>query len=278
MAVMQADASDPATAWGGMERNNRPVQIKTFGGFGLRINGNIIGLQIWKSQRTYQLLVALVALGGRNVPMSQLLDLLWPDSEGDKSMQNLEFNLRKLRGLLQELAANNISGNEIIRLHQGKLSLNDSLCVIDIWLWEDLCRQAGQLRREGDDLKLAFALENRACDLLHGDYFAGEADISNSWRNSWRQRCSLWLIQIAHAWRQCSHAVHNDTMRLLEIGLRLDPCSEQLCMHAMNALLDAGHTVDAMRVYYAWVERIKDEYGLRPSMKATMLANRIVSK
>jgi len=52
-------------------------------------------------------------------------------------------------------------------------------------------------------------------------------------RTIWQRRCSSWLVRTAELWRECIHATHEDVMRLVEAGLRIDPASEKLCMQAI---------------------------------------------
>ncbi len=79
------------------KRTTRPVHISCFGGLKVCIYGRGIHVQGWKSPKVYQLLALIVAMGGKNIAAYQLCDAIWPDGEGDKGMQNLEFILRRLR-------------------------------------------------------------------------------------------------------------------------------------------------------------------------------------
>jgi len=253
------------------------IQIKTLGEFSMHVRGDCVGLHQWQSKRVYQMLLALVALGGKSVCLSRLADLLWGDAEGDKAMQNVEFNLRSLRRLLQELTDNNLKGNEIITLHQGHLSLNEQHCQIDTWLWQRLTHQASRLRQAGGADDQAFALERRALALLQGDFLPGQHDFIAPQCLDWRQQFSQWLAEMAYTWRRCELAKFDDVVHLIMIGQNLDPCSERLCIRAMYSLADKGYSVDALRVYYQWVERIKQEHGFNPSNKSSALARDILT-
>jgi len=251
------------------------IRINTFGGFSVQVHGECIGVQDWKCTKVFQLLLSLVALGGKDIAVTQLMDLIWPDAEGDKSFQNLEFNLRSLRKLLQQHVGGGICGNQIVMVQQGKLSLNADLCMIDTWQWEFLTRSAAQAYDAGEH-KAAFALEQRAAQLLRGEFLAGEQDMIYSQHGIWQQRCSNWLVKTAHSWHERFSNCHDEQMQLLDIGLHIDPCSEKLCMQRMRVLLNEGYAADALRAYYAWVELIRTTYSLRPSKQAITLANSLM--
>jgi len=251
------------------------IQINTFGGFSVQVYGQCIGVQAWKCIKVFQLLLVMVAMGGKDVATTQLMDIIWPDAEGDKSFQNLEFNLRGLRKVLQQHVGGGISGNQIILLQHGKLSLNTEIFTIDAWQWESLTRSAEQAH-DADDHKAAFTLEKRAAQLLRGEFLVGEHDMIHNQHNIWRHRCSNWLAKTAHGWYELFSNCHDEQMQLLDIGLQIDPYSEKLCMQRMHVLLDEGYAVDALRTYYAWVELIRTAYCLRPSKQAISLANSLM--
>lgn len=75
------------------------VVIRTLGEFVVEIKGQRIYDRDWKGLRTKSLLMALVAAGCHKVSAERLADQLWPDSEGDRAMQNLKVALHRLRRL-----------------------------------------------------------------------------------------------------------------------------------------------------------------------------------
>jgi len=151
----------------------RPVQISSLGGLSIRIHGKDIGVQSWKSPKVYQLLSLIVAMGGKNIAAHQLGDVIWPDVEGDKGMQNLEFILRRLRQVLRPALGKYLCATQVIQFHHGKVSLNADYCTLDIWQWQDLCVQAKKLRLQRDQSG-ASELEQQAAALLQGSFLSGD--------------------------------------------------------------------------------------------------------
>jgi hypothetical protein len=75
------------------------------------------------SRKPVELLQALAALGGREVPEHPLAEALWPDSEGDARQHALETTVYRLRRLL---------GPELVLQRQRRISLAPSLCGVDV--------------------------------------------------------------------------------------------------------------------------------------------------
>ena len=101
-------------------RTTAPIQIFTLGRFNIAIDKKAIHSKGKASHRPIGLLMALIALGGRDVAPSRLCEFLWPDSEGDSGARNLTITLHRLRSLLQIKGA--------VLSDNGKLSLNDGVC------------------------------------------------------------------------------------------------------------------------------------------------------
>lgn len=80
------------------------------------------------------LLLALIALGGKQVSKTELSDIFWPDSEGDKQLANLKTTLHRLRQLL--------GVPKVIIQTAAHISLNPRLCWVDSWQFERLANEA----------------------------------------------------------------------------------------------------------------------------------------
>lgn len=114
-----------------------PIRILTLGKFEICRDGKPMSFDRKSPQRPLLLLKALVALGGRDVPEGRLVDLLWPDSDGDMGCQALRVNLLRLRKILGDDAA--------LVLRDGRLTLDDRYCWVDVWALERLSRRIDDL-------------------------------------------------------------------------------------------------------------------------------------
>jgi len=75
------------------------------------------------------MLVALICEGGQKVPASRLADMLWPDAEGDKALQNLKVALHRLRRLGCREGDEPVNW---VHVKQGRVSLVRGLCWVDV--------------------------------------------------------------------------------------------------------------------------------------------------
>jgi len=73
------------------------LKIFTLGSFRIEIDGKPLTWTGKAPQRPLALLKALVALGGREVKETQLMDALWPDAEGDAAHKSFSVTLTRLR-------------------------------------------------------------------------------------------------------------------------------------------------------------------------------------
>ncbi len=256
----------------------KPVQISSMGGLVICVHGRDIGVQAWKSPKVYQLLSLIIGMGGKNIAAHQLCDAIWPDVEGDKGMQNLEFILRRLRQVLQPDLGKDLRAVQVILFHQGKVSLNADHCELDIWQWQHTCAQARMLRAQGSHGD-ASRLEQQAAALISGQFLAGDDGLESitGHRLGWHSHCCGWLDATISLWRNDGCCAYHQMIMLFDIWLQLDPSSERLCMQRMRVLLEEGYSVDARRVYFDWVQLIRDQYGLNPSAQAIALANKFNS-
>src|SRR5690606_32021235 len=103
------------------------VRIYSFGSLMIEVAGKFIEQPGKSQKKILELLATLVILGGRNISSDQLAEILWPDAEGDLARQSLATALHRLRKLI---------GKEAVILHSGMVSLNESYCWLDLWVFE----------------------------------------------------------------------------------------------------------------------------------------------
>lgn len=113
-----------------------PIEVRTLGGFELRVDGAAVGFGRKTPKKTLALLKALVARGG-SAPEAALIDAFWSDEEGDAAARSLAATVQRLRTLLGD-------GDAVIQ--QGKqLALDRTRVWADAWAFE---RALGAARGE----------------------------------------------------------------------------------------------------------------------------------
>lgn len=214
------------------------VQIQTFGQFAVRVHDQALAFDRKVPRRPIDLLKVLIALGGREVRETAVTDLLWPDADGDAAHQALATTLHRLRRLLRQRRA--------VRVQDGRLGLDPAACWVDVWALDAALASA---ERPSLDLDARSASLAEALALYHGPFLEGDAD--EPWTVPIRERVKARLLRdLADLARGLE--LRGELARatgLLERGLEVDDCAEEIYQRLMRAYLRAGRRADALRVY-----------------------------
>jgi len=253
----------------------QPIHITSFGTLSVHMDGESMDVQTWKSPKVYQLLVLIVAAGGRHIPVHYICDRMWPNQEADKAMQNFEFILRRLRQTLQSNLPKPLKANQVVLLQHGKISLNPMHCSIDSWQLDASIQQAKALRAKHQYTQ-AHRMEQQVLQMIHGDFLSGESEeLVSAYRHTWHTRMCNWIGETATLWHK-QEVAHHDIISLLDAGLNIDPYSEQLLCQRIHILHQAGYRNDAIRYYQDWASLLRQTFGLQPSHKVQQAYQAIV--
>ena len=101
------------------------LRVQTLGAFSIERNGMPVSLGRKLPQRPVALLLAVIAFGGTNVSLPQIIDALWPELDGDAARGAFKSALHRLRKLL---------GNEhVIQVTGQQISLDTHRIWVDVW-------------------------------------------------------------------------------------------------------------------------------------------------
>jgi LuxR family transcriptional regulator, maltose regulon positive regulatory protein len=119
-----------------------------------------------------RMLKAILAFGARDVGETELVDALWPDAQGDAGRRAFDTALHRLRRQLGD--------DEVVRVRDGRVYLDDALCWVDIWELEQLAEQVeGDVSRSAPSATLLETGE-RLLALYRGPLLADEEG-AESW-------------------------------------------------------------------------------------------------
>lgn len=228
-----------------------PVRILTLGEFSVELDGQPLRHSRKSPKRLLLLLKALVAQGAQEVPVEQLIDALWSDSEADAAHGALAIAIRRLRELLGH--------DDAILLKGGRLSLNRKICWVDALAFETLLQsderasiQSALALYRGpflrDDTAAAWAFSRR--DHLHEKFVhhlnrvAKELEAAQDWEGAER-----WYLR----------------------GLDLDDMAESFYQGLLRCHVARGKRPEARRVYDRMSRRLMDRLGMKPSAATTAL-------
>ncbi len=113
-----APASPDIAAW------PWPIIVRTLGGFAIEVRGEPLRFEGKSQRKPLDLLKALIALGGRDVPAHVLIDLLWPEPLEDGGQKALEITVHRLRRLLRS--------DDAIRVTDRRVTLDAALVWVDM--------------------------------------------------------------------------------------------------------------------------------------------------
>lgn len=149
-----------------------PARIFTLGHFRVEIDGRVI-TETQAQRKPFALLEVLVALGGAEVKVDRVAEILWLDAEGDAAVSAFTTTVSRLRKLI---------GEEAIVVKGGRVSLDERRCWLDV---RELERQLSRTDMVG---AMGPAVRERAEKLLslyRGPFLADE---EGEWARRLRHR------------------------------------------------------------------------------------------
>jgi len=101
-----------------------PVKIFTSDDFVIFRDGAEVHFSRDSGQKPVAMLKAIVDSGRSGVTREHLIDLLWPDKDGDKALHSFKFTIHQIRRLI---------GSDAVLIQGGVVRLNYQIC------WTDIC-------------------------------------------------------------------------------------------------------------------------------------------
>ncbi len=232
-----------------------PVKIFTLGEFRVEVDGRPLVFGRKAPKKPLLLLKAIIAFGGRNIPEQKLIDVLWPDEDGDSAREAFAVSLHRLRKLLVHA--------DVVELSEGLVSLDAAKCWADVWA-------LGRYFREEDEAAGGAAPET-ILQLYRGHFLAEE--IEGSWALSARERIrGQFLRHIARAGRSREEAGELDLAVLLyQKGIETDDLAEELYQGLMRCRLGQARHAEAMAVHRRLRRTLSVTLGLQPSAQTERL-------
>ena len=237
-----------------------PLKIFLFERFRLEKEGKELRSPGKIQQKPLMLLKALVASGGKDVPAEQVIDLLWPEADGDLGHQSLATTLSRLRRLL---------GNDrVVRIREGHLTLDDRYCWVDAWAFGRTLEKAGPPAADRKRWPEAVRLLTRAIGLYKGVFLPGE-----KWAHATREHLrSKFLRAIMELGGM--HENNGDGPKAIacyQKGLETDPLAEGIYRRLIACHMRLGEDSEAVAVYRRCRETLSSVLGVAPSPETERL-------
>lgn len=240
------------------------LKIHTLGRFALLRDGKPLRFEGKTQKKPLELLKLLIALGGREVAESRVLDALWPDAEADQARQNFKVALHRLRKLI---------GNEVLVLNEGKLTLDARQAWVDVWACERLLNESRDQLHTGHT-QSAIDSGQRAVKLYQGAFLhADDQPFLLPLRERLRTRLLGHLGELARS--LCETRACPESLALYRKGIEIDPLTESFYQGLMHCHQCLKQPAEALKTYERCRKLLKSQLGVDPSPQTLALEQEI---
>lgn len=243
-----------------------PLRIQTLGQFALIVDQVPLNFSGKVPKKPLSLLKALIAHGGSEVPEHVLTDALWPDEDADAAHVALNVALHRLRKILP-------LGNEIVRLQEGRLSLDADTCWIDSRAFEIHVAAVDDAIAGGMDATLVL---HRALALYRGHFLSEDRD--EPWSLSARERLRSKFNRIVVTCGRALSAAGRDAEALdcYRRGIETDDLAEDFYLGAMHCALILDRPADGLATYQRLERMLSLSLGIKPSPASQLLRRQLL--
>ena len=242
-----------------------PVRVEVLGDLRLLVEGQEVEVP---GPKRRALLALLAKAEGRAVAVDHLLDALWPSGPPAGARAALHTHVSRLRGHLGTAA-------DRLQATGGGYRLEVEDGALDAARARALLAQARRLADE--DPPAAYAVLREASALWRGPVLADLGDVPPvaAWTvalEELRRETNDGMVRCALVAGHVGQAVKTAAESAVE-----DPLREPAALLLMRSLAAAGRAAEALRVGYAFRERLREEAGLDPSEALGRLEREIAS-
>ena len=223
------------------------IKIYTLGRFELLLDDKPPEFSRKTPKKVLALLKAIIAKGAKDVPDQRIIDVLWPDEEGDAARRSLTATLHRLRNVLGD--------GQVVRQSGGELTLDERSCWIDARAFESRIEHA---RGDPNELEKAIAL-------YRGAFLPQEEGVA--WIVPTRERLRSKFILAVGKLGSVLEASnqHEAAIDLYLRGIEADNLVEQFYQGLMRCYAKLDRRTEAMSAYRRLRELLSLTLGVAPS-------------
>ena len=217
--------------------------------------------------RPVELLKIAIALGGRDVSVDRITDIMWPNIDRDYAHRSFNTTLHRLRKLLDEDTA--------ITLTSNQLSLSDRFFWVDTWALDQNLEQLRQAirRNSGDDGIRELAEQTIA--LYQGAFMPADED--SAWvvspREQLRSRFLRCINDFGH-WLEQGGS-HEEAIEFYYRGLEVDDVAEGIYRRLILCFEQLGRHAEAIDAYNRCCKTLKSRLNIDPAQETRDLYDAI---
>ena len=239
-----------------------PVKVFTLRPFEVHVEGAPLRFEGKTPRKQLSLLKAIIALGGRDVPATRLVDLLWGDWDGDGGGKALGVALLRLRKLLGH--------HEALVVADERVTLNPDLVWTDARAFERLVAQIDAQLLDAQLARAPQALE-QVLSLYQSNFLASDGD--ETWAVKYRLRLRGMLARVVeNIGAQLEEAAQWDQARACyQRGIEADELVEEFYLGLMRCYRALGRPAEGVAVFRRLRQTLSVVLGVAPSRGAETL-------
>lgn len=245
-----------------------PVKIYTLGRFEIHLDGKPLLSRRKAPYQVLRLLKAIVALGGKEVATSRLIDALWPETEGDTGAETFHKTLQRLRHLLCH--------DGLIQVRESKVSLNRQLCWVDAMAFQTLLNGTNDSKHRQAQPDARVRCYEQGIALYRGPFLDGDGVYE--WADHCRERLRHQFeqaVQHVSEWKKTT-GQEEAALTCLENGLEADPLAEPLYPRLIRFLHSLDRQSEAKKILARYHKAV-GMAGREPSVEMQRLAKSLSS-
>jgi DNA-binding SARP family transcriptional activator len=240
-----------------------PVKVNTLGRFEILRGDETLVFSGKVRKKPLEMLKALIAFGGANVPAEQVMDTLWRDAEGDLARKSFEVTLSRLRQLFDPESP--------IRYSAGQLSIDPLSCRVDSLILEDVMERIRISRK----LEAA-ALCETAIGMYKGPFLPSDAAFTAHKREMLKNGL-LRAIVIAGRSAEQSGQWEKAAEYYMK-GIETDELAEVFYQRLVVCHRQLGNNAEAARTYRRCRAVLRDNLGIEPSRQTEAIYASLVQE
>ena len=250
----------------------KPVlQIRMLGGCTFTYGDKTIGDANYHLKKPWMLLAYLITFRSREIPVEELINLLYPGEQGGRPTGALKTLVYRARELLEELELP--ESRDMILVARGSYAWNAEVPIaLDADIFELACQRAGTAWLTPEE-KLETCMG--ALALYRGDY------LSKAMGERWVSRLAPYYHSMYIRLVQTTAGLLSQQERWEEViqvcgrAIQIDSYEESFYYHLIRGLIRTGQTRQALERYKRMYSLFYTELGVPPSAEMVELYQEI---
>jgi len=241
-------------------------RVYSLGKFRILKNDQPLGFLSKLQLKPMELLKAIIAFGGEDIPEDQIAASLWPRIEGDYAHRSLTTTLHRLRKMLGE--------NGGVVLQHGRISLSKQFWWLDTWALEKVFVEIDNLfrlsTRRVPEEKVT-QLAEQIFSLYHGPFMSSES--GHPWHVSLQEQLrNKFLRYMGDLGRYREDKQQWDiAIQYYQRGLEVDALAEGFCRRLMLCYREIGRRAEAIEAYESCKKTLQALQKTEPSPETTAI-------